>query len=89
MECRPRGHPAHYDTGTNNHMLEVRYSASILLTKDFSGGNFHFVDDDDVVLETITKDKHHNKALVYAVSHRHKVDPHSNGKRKVLLFFFK
>ena len=36
----------------------------------------------------IDKYKHLNHALVFDVSHKHKVNPHSNGKRTVELFFF-
>ena len=41
-ECKKEGHAPHYDTGTSNHMIWCRYSASTLLTKDYKGGEIYF-----------------------------------------------
>ena len=87
-EIQKGGHPPHYDTGYSNHMKWCRYSASTLLTKEYEGGEFVFVDDDDNDIRTITKDEHYMKTLVFDVGNKHKVNPHSNGDRKVNLYFW-
>ncbi len=88
LECVKKGHEPHYDTGTSNHMTWCRYSASTLLTNDFQGGEFSFVDKDNNILETFDKNKHFNKTLVFDVSNKHKVNPHYDGDRKVNLYFW-
>ncbi len=97
-EQRQAGHPAHYDVGAirlpfshpdnQKHMMSVKYSASVLVSNNYEGGDFHFVDEDNNILETFGKSKHYKKALIYDVSHKHKVDTHS-GERNVFLFFYK
>ena len=87
--CKKEGHEPHYDTGTNNHMLWCRYSASSLLTNEFSGGEFEFLDKNDNVLETINKESHFKKTLIFSVDNKHKVNPHLNGDRLVNLYFWK
>jgi hypothetical protein len=89
FQTQKEGHGAHYDWGTNNHMKWCKYSASVLTTHDYEGGEFCFVDDDNNIIETISKKKHYKSALIYDVSHRHLVKPHFNGDRTVLLLFFK
>ena len=87
-EIEKRGHKPHYDTGGSNHMKWCRYSASSLLSNDFDGGEFIFVDEDDNDIRTITKDEHYMKTLVFDVGNKHKVNPHYNGDRKVNLYFW-
>ena len=94
LQTRPTGHLPHYDFGydaqgkPSHHMDWCIYSASVLKTTDYEGGEFVFVDDDNNELEVIDKYKHVNHALVFDVSHKHKVNPHTNGKRTVEVFFF-
>ena len=87
-ECLKRGHKPHYDTGDGNHMLYTRYSASTLVSKDYKGGEFVFVDEDDNEIESINQETHYNKTLIFDVSHKHKVNPHYDGKRIVNLYFW-
>lgn len=88
-ECRKTGHKPHYDTGDNNHMLWCRYSASTLLTKDYKGGEFVFLDKDDNEIEYFNQDTHYMKTLVFDVSNKHKVNPHYDGDRRVNLYFWR
>ena len=85
---KEKGEPPHYDTGEDNHVLWCRYSASSLLSNDFDGGEFIFVDENDNDIRTITKDEHYMKTLVFDVGNKHKVNPHSNGDRKINLYFW-
>ena len=85
---KKKGHTPHYDTGGSNHMLWCRYSASSLLSNDYEGGEFIFVDENDNDIRTITKDEHYMKTLIFDVGNKHKVNPHSNGDRKVNLYFW-
>ncbi len=87
-ECKKEGHEPHYDTGTSNHMFWCRYSASTLLTNDFHGGEFLFLDKDNNILETFDKNKHFKKTLVFDVSNKHKVNLHHGGDRIVNLYFW-
>ena len=89
-ECRKQGHPPHWDTGkgTGDHMPWCSYSASILKTNQFAGGNFNFLDDSNRVVEVVDKDKHFGKALVFSVEHKHSVDPHTHGDRVVDLYWW-
>ena len=94
FDARKDGRPPHYDYGYDRfgkpdyHMAWCVYSASVLLTRNYDGGEFVFLDDENNEIEVIDKHKHFNHALVFDVSHKHKVNPHSNGERKVELFFF-
>ena len=38
------GHKPHYDTGTDNHMMWCKYSASTLKTNDYEGGEIVIAD---------------------------------------------
>lgn len=93
-QTKPQGHLPHYDYGydskgkPNYSMDWCIYSASVLKTTDYEGGEFIFVDDDNNEIEVIDKIQHLNHALVFDVSYKHKVNPHTNGKRTVELFFF-
>ena len=87
--CKKAGHEPHYDTGSNNHMLWCRYSASTLLTNEFEGGEFIFLDKNNNVTETFSKNRHFQKTLIFDVGNKHKVNPHYNGDRKVNLYFWK
>ena len=87
QESRGKGHPPHYDTGTANHMLWCAYSASTLLSDDFEGGDFIFLDDEDNIIERVSKDEHYQKTLIYDSTHKHMVEPHHNGNRIVQLLF--
>ena len=86
--CEKDGHKPHYDTGTDNHMMWCKYSASTLKTNDYEGGEFIFLDNNDNIIEVIEKEKHYNKTLIFDVSHKHKVNPHYNGDRIVNLYFW-
>ena len=94
IETKPQGHKPHYDFGYDNngkpshHMDWCVYSASVLKTTEYDGGEFVFVDENNNEVEVIDKYKHFNHALVFDVSHKHKVNPHKNGKRTVELFLF-
>lgn len=79
VEDRPEGHPWHVDTGTSDHMMWCRYSASIVLTDGYTGGGFYFRDIGPI---------HHYLGLVtYTSDNEHMVESHK-GQRKVLLMFF-
>lgn len=67
-ECKCRGHKPHHDTGDNNHMLYTRYSASSLLSKDYTGGQFVFLDEDNNEIESYDQCTHFNKTLIFDVS---------------------
>ena len=87
-ECQKDGHAPHYDTGDSNHMVWCRYSASTLLTKDYKGGEFIFLDENDNEIESFNQDKHYMKTLVFDVGNKHKVNPHYDGDRSVHLYFW-
>ena len=87
-EINLEGHPPHYDYGDNKHMTWCKYSASLLLSCGFEGGEFCFLNDDNSILEVVDSDKHFNKILLYSVHHKHKVNPTIKGKRLVILNFF-
>ena len=88
LETHASGHRPHNDWGNNNQMPWCKYSASVLLTIDYDGGEFSFVDNDDSVIETIDKFDHYRNVLIYDVNQRHQVLPHTNGERTVFLVFF-
>ena len=97
-ESRSVGHPPHWDTGMINHMKQVGYSASVLTSNDFDGGEFMFLDECDRPTEVFGKSEHYGKALIYDISHKHMVTAHRGrrdergnvvGKREVYLFFYK
>jgi hypothetical protein len=88
-ECKKEGHISHYDTGDTNHMLWCRYSASTLLSKDYKGGEFVFLDENDNEIESFNQDTHYMKTLVFDVGNKHKVKPHYDGDRRVNLYFWK
>ena len=88
-ECKKDGHKPHYDTGDKNHMLWCRYSASTLLTKDYKGGEFVFLDENDNEIDSFNQDIHYMKTLVFDVGNKHKVKPHYDGDRRVDLYFWK
>tara|TARA_R110000822_G_scaffold98351_3_gene222524 strand:+ start:557 stop:958 length:402 start_codon:yes stop_codon:yes gene_type:complete len=79
VEERKEGHPWHFDTGTNNHMLWCKWSASVLLTPPdkFTGGGFYFRDCGPLF---------HHLDLVLFSGDEHMVKRNSGG-RKVLLMF--
>ena len=79
IEPKPEGHEWHYDTGDMNHMPWCRYSASVLLTDNFTGGMFQFNDPFD-------EHRHYLSALIYSSDQLHRVTPHK-GTRSVLLIF--
>ena len=83
VEKRSKGHPWHFDTGSNKHMLWCNYGSSILLTnpKMYTGGEFMFRDG------TKIRDEHYCTLVLYKSDEEHKVTP-NNGKRKVFLAFF-
>jgi len=87
-ECKKDGHKPHYDSGTSNHMSWCRYSASTLLTKDYKGGEFIFVDHNNNELQRVNQEIQYGKTLVYDVSNKHMVKPHSDGDRVVDLYFW-
>ena len=87
IEKKPKGHLPHYDTGDREHMMWCKYSASTLLTQDFEGGDFVFLNDKDEELQVIDKEAHFNKTLVYDVSHKHMVRPHTGNRRVELSFW--
>ena len=87
-ECKKDGHPPHYDTGTGNHMPWCKYSASTLKTQDFDGGDFHFLDSNNNIVQTITTNDHYGKTLIFSVDHKHTIDSHRNGNRVVDLLFW-
>ena len=79
IERKIGGHPWHKDTGDSDHMLWCRYSASVLLTEDFTGGMFQFDD-------PFEEHRHYLSALIYSSDQVHKVTAHK-GNRKALLIF--
>ncbi len=87
-ECKKEGHAPHYDTGTSNHMIWCRYSASTLLTKDYKGGEFIFLDDNNNVQQRFNQEYHYGRTLIYDVKHKHMVTPHFDGDRVVDLYFW-
>ena len=81
VERKPPGHPWHRDTGSSDHMLWCRYSASVGLSPPdaYTGGGFHFRDMGPL---------HHYRGMIaYTSDYEHKVDSHK-GERYVLLMFF-
>lgn len=85
---KKEGHKPHYDTGDKNQLLWCRYSASTLLSKNYDGGDFVFLDENDNELRTISKDEHYMKTLIFDVNNKHMVKPHYNGDRIVNLYFW-
>lgn len=79
IETKSDGHDWHYDTGDGDHMLWCRYSASVLLTDNFSGGVFQFD-------KPFDEHKHYLSALIYSSDQLHRVTSH-RGNRSVLLIF--
>ena len=69
-------------------MIWCRYSASTLLTKDYKGGNFVFLDHNNNILQSFNQEYHYGRTLVYDVSHKHMVTPHFDGDRIVDLYFW-
>lgn len=79
IETKSDGHHWHYDTGDGNHMPWCKYSCSVLLTNDFSGGLFQFE-------RPFEEHLHYLSALIYSSDQLHRVTSHI-GKRSVLLIF--
>ena len=79
VEMRREGHPWHCDKGNRGHMAWCDYSASILLTEDFTGGEFIFENGKDEY-------RHYRDLLYYSRAERHMVRSH-HGNRRVLLMF--
>ena len=79
IETKVDGHDWHYDTGDSNHMPWCKYSASVLLTDNFSGGVFQFE-------KPFDEHRHYLSALIYSSAQLHRVTSHK-GTRSVLLIF--
>ena len=79
VERNSDGHDWHADTGDSDHMTWCAYSGSVLLTNDFSGGDFEFF--------CGTRYRHYLDLLTYSSDQWHRVTPHTDGERYVLLIF--
>jgi hypothetical protein len=79
IETKGDGHDWHYDTGDMNHMPWCRFSASVLLSDNFTGGMFQFE-------KPFDEHRHFLSALIYSSDQLHRVTPHK-GTRSVLLIF--
>ena len=92
---RPEGLPPHYDNGFKvdgvfkYHMKWCMYSASVLDTNDYDGGEFVFLTDDDEVVAEYGKEEHYKKILIFSIDNKHMVRPTTRGDRIARLFFFK
>ena len=92
VECKASGHDWHYDTGSRLQMLWCGLSLSVLLTdpRVFEGGKVNFKYKDGSIESY--RDNHYLNALIYSSisndkTNMHQVEPHSRGKREVLLIF--
>lgn len=90
VERRLRGHRWHKDTGQtapgdHAHMDWCRVGASLLLTDNFTGGNFWYKDDWEArSQELVVRDKF--DLVIHDSNQIHSVSP-SRGNRVALLFF--
>lgn len=80
VEHKHDGHPWHTDTGNQQHMSWCRWTATVLLTDTFEGGELFFRNLKGPV------DNYLN-LLIYSSDEEHRVNPHE-GDRHVLLMFF-
>ena len=84
IEKNPTGHRWHVDTGTNNKMPWCKLGASMLLTDDFTGGEFLYRDKNGKVEEIL--DRKIYDLHLHTSDEEHMVRP-SVGNRTVLLIF--